>query len=198
MAGFSERYGYSVAKAIQFESMDMALRNSIWNLLDHSFFQSEESFLFQDARLENLAMRLFDGFYKKSTRLLPDQIESFIAAEESWVSLAKWYLVYDYCEYWLGEIAADKTAANELGRNLNFVLEREKAGYRAINGLITPIIEAEQIAGIEAAIAAQPRFAAASEHIKLRWSPKIGQGFKVGSPLMKDGSDDWQTEALLG
>ena len=32
----------------------------------------------------------------------------------------------------------------------------------------------------------------------VRWSPKIGQGFKVGSPLMKDGSDDWQTEALLG
>ena len=32
----------------------------------------------------------------------------------------------------------------------------------------------------------------------LRWSRKTGQGFKVGSPLMKDGSDDWQTEALLG
>jgi len=32
----------------------------------------------------------------------------------------------------------------------------------------------------------------------VRWSRKTGQGFKVGSPLMKDGSDDWQTEALLG
>jgi hypothetical protein len=32
----------------------------------------------------------------------------------------------------------------------------------------------------------------------LRWSRKTGQGFKVGSPLMKDGSDDWQTQALLG
>lgn len=31
-----------------------------------------------------------------------------------------------------------------------------------------------------------------------RWSPKIGQVFKFGSPLMKDGSDDWQTEVLLG
>jgi 2-(1,2-epoxy-1,2-dihydrophenyl)acetyl-CoA isomerase len=32
----------------------------------------------------------------------------------------------------------------------------------------------------------------------LKWSRKTGQGFKVGSPLMKDGSDDWQTQALLG
>ena len=32
----------------------------------------------------------------------------------------------------------------------------------------------------------------------VRWSPKTGQGFKVGSPLMKDGSDDWQTQAVLG
>ena len=32
----------------------------------------------------------------------------------------------------------------------------------------------------------------------LRWSRKTGQGFKVGSPLMKDGPDDWQTQAVLG
>ena len=33
---------------------------------------------------------------------------------------------------------------------------------------------------------------------EMRWSRKTGQGFKVGSPLMKDGPDDWQTQAVLG
>ena len=49
------------------------------------------------------------------------------------------------------------------------------------------------VAEIRRALRARQPFAG-----EMRWRRKTGQGFKVGSPLMKDGSDDWQTQALLG
>ena len=32
----------------------------------------------------------------------------------------------------------------------------------------------------------------------LRWSRKLGQGVKLGSPWLEDGPDDGQTEAIFG
>jgi hypothetical protein len=46
------------------------------------------------------------------------------------------------------------------------VLEREKSGYRVIDGIITPIIAKEQIRSIQAALDSPYKYRAAAEHIK--------------------------------
>jgi hypothetical protein len=53
-----------------------------------------------------------------------------------------------------------------LAGNLNWVLEREKSGYRFIGNCITPIVESEQIEALQNALDSARDFRAAATHIK--------------------------------
>jgi hypothetical protein len=73
MTKFSERQGYNPKKALQFESIDDDLRNSIWNLL-HEFFWSKyrqvRNYLadglsfFPDQPLKSVVKVLWANFFK--------------------------------------------------------------------------------------------------------------------------------------
>ena len=152
MPKFSERNGYVAAKAIQFERMDSALRTSLWNFIDTHFFESEEFHFSKDLVLKNQAMIIYDRFHKKAIRDLPYEIEDFVSRKSGWFNKkAQWYEVYDYCEFCLSDLIGTH-AAEQVNGNLNWVLEREKSSYRVIDGFIAPIVQQEQLDGIQRAL----------------------------------------------
>ena len=51
--------------------------------------------------------------------------------------------------------------------NLNRVLERENAGYRFINKIISPIVSDQEIASIEVALSLTDRFKPVSAHLSI-------------------------------
>ena len=165
MPSFSERHGYIAAKSIQYEVMDQALRTSLWNFIDAHFFESDEVHLYEDTELQNFARILYDRFHKKVVRSLPSGIDEFIAMESEWFEKAKWNEIYDYCEFCLAQRPHNIADAEQCQKNFNWVLEREKSGYRLIGGIITPIIDKEQIAGIQSVLDSPATFRAAAEHI---------------------------------
>jgi AbiJ N-terminal domain 4 len=166
MPSFSERHGLIAEKSIQFGSMDQALRTSLWNFIDAHFFESEEHHLYEDAVLQNFAQILYDRFHKKAVRSLPFEVDEFIAKESEWFEKAPWNLIYDYCEFCLGHGTTNPADAESYQNNFNWVLEREKSGYRLIGGIITPIVDTEQIASVQRALDSPAPFRAAAQHIK--------------------------------
>lgn len=165
MPTFSERHGYTAEKAIQLRSMDSALRTCLWNFIDMQFFQTEEAYFSQDAQLHVDAKILYDGFHKKAVRSIPFEIENFVKQELKWFTNSEWHEAYSYCEFLLSTLISNNDAKN-VHSTFNYVLEREKSGYRLIGGLITPIIEQEQLEEIQTALDSPHEFRAASKHIK--------------------------------
>jgi hypothetical protein len=166
MPSFSERHGYIASKSIQFEVMDDALRTSLWNFIDAHFFQSDEYDLHKDDILQNFASILYDHFHKKVVRGLPAEVDVFIAKESEWFEKAPWNVIYDYCEFCLIRGPNNSADVDRYQRSFNWVLEREKSGYRLIGGIVTPIIDKEQIECVQTVLDSGSPFRTASEHIK--------------------------------
>ena len=111
-------------------------------------------------------MIIYDRFHKRAVRDLPYEIEDFVLSESEWFNKkAQWYEVYDYCEFCLSDLIGTHAAEQIIG-NLNWVLEREKSGYRVIDGIIAPIVQQEQIDGVQRALDSPDKYRAAAEHIK--------------------------------
>lgn len=162
---FSTRFGYKEEKAIQFESMDGALKTRLWNAVYSRLYRSEFPEL-PYWRINLLRTLLSDHFkqpannFAKDTNGLLDQIKKRL-------DIQNWCEVYDFIEVLLKK--ADECEIEDLGglaEEMNKILEEEKAGYRIINDLVTPITNNNEIGEVKEALAKTDKYAPASEHIK--------------------------------
>ena len=152
---FSERYGY-VRKTIQVKSMDGALKNGLWNAfsrhvwIDHPTWDETSS-------LERFCKKLWVEHYNKTEDDFRDESRCSLGIKWSFVRYrikqrfndSNWREVYDFLEF------VGNHAPYRLGsfiKECNLVFERESAGYRFVNGLITPIMNELEIEAIESAI----------------------------------------------
>jgi hypothetical protein len=74
MSSFSERMGITPPKAIQYQSLDIDLRNSLWNVCYQYWFTttSPSGALADDDDMYELALRLQKYFYKQPVNMLTD------------------------------------------------------------------------------------------------------------------------------
>ena len=103
------------------------------------------------------------GFFRHPLDTLPSDVQKVASHLRQWFfETAKWFDIYDFIEFVADEIRDDK-----FDKACNFILEREVAGYRLVDHLITPITDAHELAaiatGIEAAKTA--RLAGVAEHL---------------------------------
>ena len=63
----------------------------------------------------------------------------------------EWYEVYDFVEF-VASNSRDEATNQKFMEECNTILERESSAYRFINGIITPVVEGEQITAIEQAL----------------------------------------------
>ena len=154
MTSFSEKYGYVKEKQIQFESVDSALRNRIWNLFYNneitkgglSSHRIEQSFsgnpAIEDLILDKLGFSIGESKIQfENTKL--NQLKSYI------VSAQKWYSVYDFVDAHLS--CLKKGDMQERAKRYNQLFEEEKSGYRIVNGEVAPITNDQELQAIEQA-----------------------------------------------
>lgn len=154
---FSERVGAkTMPRSIQIESMDDALRNSLWNAVLSRFSASERDW----TKLADLLARYL---FKIPMDTVPTSEERARAWTREWFFGAVWHEVYDIVEFLVDNVDVIKRPddANvaryyrdqrvEFLREIDAILETELSGYRFVKGQLAPISDPSEIGAIEAA-----------------------------------------------
>lgn len=156
---FSERMGIEKPRTkIQKDSITKELRNSIWNYFDLDildFFDDYEAYSRTNnagyKSMINLRELLWLNFFKSPIDRCPYNNSDFVSSLRDWFFKCDWNKIYDFIEF----IIANHNVNEHIElftKHLNFVFEREMAGYRIISGIVTPIISDSDINEIENAL----------------------------------------------
>lgn len=159
---FSEKYNYKAEQAIQIESMSDSLRSRIWNL----FYKNEIRARGIHASLDSMNGRvsIVDIVADKLGCVIDDSPSKTLAAtiQRKIVSAWSWYEVYDFIEIYLSSLEGNARLERE--KQYNLLLEQEKAGYRILNGEITPITNEVELVTVEQAT--NTEFSTVNEHMQ--------------------------------
>lgn len=170
MALFSQRQGYKEVKSIlQVESMDADLCNGLWNALTLFYWNKMDGYvnLRSDDNIEALLQRLWHSYFKKPIDTLGTSWIDIYTSVRSYYFEAPWNEVYDFLEFVRGHYPDRYSEVNHQFENFcNSVMERERAGYRFIDGLVTPITSEEEIVSIEEALSQHGPWKSSSVHFK--------------------------------
>lgn len=180
MARFSERNGIQSPQALQVESVNDELRNSLWNLFLELYDAEKHGYW------GTVAFHIARDFRKCPIDDLPTS--GHIEIRE-WVKkyyyhdLIEWYEIYDFLEFIVenhkimtdkdfgspfSEIRSHMVDTEGVVSRVNYILERERSGYRFIQGTLSPITNPVEIEEINTAINASQEFglSGAQEHLR--------------------------------
>lgn len=178
---FSERMNLVPIKQIQTDGIDSVLKHRIINLIEDTFDDDQAKFV-----LDIIGIRTISdtNILKISISHGGKNLEKLIATLESF----PWHALYDVIEYGYSYIKkhckdctsdcdaifnadADeyypcdqKVEMNKYSQDFNSILEQEKAGYRLIDGLISPIVGEIETSCIEDA--SSTKFSSVNTHLK--------------------------------
>jgi len=163
---FSTRLGFvEVTPTLQTESMNDALRNSIWNYL-HSLFGSQYIYWVP------LAKWVAQFFRKVPVDELPYDDSRCREWVKEYFYTLPWYGVYDLVEFVVDaypKIARHSSQHREkLEEIFNVIFEREMSGYRFIAGELAPISNSAETTEISGAIERTARVGLDGAHDHLR------------------------------
>jgi hypothetical protein len=154
---FSERYGYKpVRNAFQIESMDDALRNGFWSLLQVFLWNnagdydrySGATYIKQAAK--QYCRCLWMDHFKIPVDTLPNTWPVAHGEIRDYFFKAKWFEVYDFIEFSAKNFPSlDKDSFTAA---CNTRLEIEASAYRFVDGVITRITDESEVAEIELAL----------------------------------------------
>jgi len=165
---FSERYGYKkINEALLRENMPEHLRTRIWNVFYNQVFvltRYRHNFLYKE-----LVETTWDGFFKKPL----DELHYYPSyhgrdkIKELFFQLS-WYEVYDFIEFF-AQFAWEswqKDLKRQVLQEINIVLRQERAPYRIINDIVTPLTSEEEIKEIEKALSVSDKFKPVRDHLE--------------------------------
>ena len=159
------RYGYEpVRDVIQLESMDAPLRNGLWNLL--KIFVWDQPLPLHGTTLcslrddrneaiKTLCVSLWTDYFKQPLDELSDYWDEVLKQLRAHFVDGSWHTVYKFIEF-VANNYSDHYFKKEFTAECNRILEREMAGYRFVNGLVTPITDTQELAAIEEAMETTP------------------------------------------
>lgn len=144
---FSQRIGERpVHEALQIQSMDSDLQNSIWNLLHDVYFCKLAYYFSSSPSLTTTMVKnLWRDFFKAQLDKLPRKGSDVLISLKEWFFEAEWFDVYDLLEFIVQLDPAIEDEANN-------VLKREMSGYRFIERTLVPITNETELAEIDDAI----------------------------------------------
>ncbi len=171
MARFSERMGFKpIRDVVQKDSMDDALRTSLWNALVKNYW-SELSDGLGVQGMNNAASERTNAMWRDYFRWRLDKLPpSWSTVKErvrEYYEQCAWYEVYDFVEFIVNSVPFQ--GRDNLISECNEFLEREMSAYRFVGTRIAPITSEQEIAAIEQAIAAaeaSKRLNSMSTHLK--------------------------------
>jgi predicted DNA-binding protein YlxM (UPF0122 family) len=154
---FSERYGYvPVRSIIQIDSVDGALRNSLWSLLKIFIWDQVErrpqfsSMFGGNPRFKALCDLIWFSYFKLPLDTLKDDWTFVYEQLRGYYFECEWFELYDFVEFVADNYQYDDRA-NFIDA-CNGALKTEMSAYRFVDGSITRITDEEEISAIEDAI----------------------------------------------
>lgn len=160
MKWFSERKGLKqIRTEIQVDSMDDALRNQLWNLLNSFYWEGMRgySWVSENPDFNKLFTSIWHNYFKKPLDTMPVFWEKLYKWIRDYFFSCSWSEVYEFLEvviyYYDGYESSSLKEKFEKTCNLTF--ERELSAYRFVNGQIVQITSKEEISEIEEAVNSQ-------------------------------------------
>ena len=170
---FSQRLGISpVEKAIQHESMDEDLRNSLWSLVQGIYwdkYKRNQSGMYgrsdfvEGSNLNQLITKLWLHYFKQPIDTIHRYFGDCVSYLREYFFSAEWYEVYDFIEF-LSEEGPEQSNPTFI-ELCNQFLDRENSAYRFVDGTLTEITSEEEIQSIEEAISSASAFPGVREHL---------------------------------
>lgn len=165
---FSQRKGIKPVKSVlQVDSMDVELRNGLWNVLLDYFWGGIDSIsdLRAKPHVHALADLLWVEYFKLPKDDMPGTWRPRFQAIRQRYFKGQWYDVYDFIEFIAHNCQRKGLSANFMAA-CNQVLEREMSAYRFVGGQITQITSEAEIAAVEEAITDTQLIKPVHEHLK--------------------------------
>ncbi|WP_228518618.1 AbiJ-NTD4 domain-containing protein [Methylophilus sp. 13] len=163
---FSERKGLKPRpEVIQIETMNNALRNSLWNVLDMMLW-STKNFTSADsyrvAGIKPFSRFLWANYFKLPVDKRPQHGYEILEAIRNYYFKASWNEVYDFIEF----VANFTVRLNShIYEALNGILERELSAYRFVNGQLTDITSEQEVRLLDEALA-DTQFTGVTMHLQ--------------------------------
>ncbi len=167
MESFSQKYRYKPARTvIQIKSMDIELRNGLWNALDIYYLTREGSGWLRDHReLLALFIRLCLDYFKRPLDTMPDKLMEAKKELRKYFFNCAFFEVYDIIQFIVNNYDIQNT--NDVFMNYcNTILKRELSGYRFIGDVIAPITSEQEIAEIEEALTSKDSLQPITIHLQ--------------------------------
>lgn len=165
MKSFSQRKGIvPVAEIIQTDSMNDALRNSIWNTLDVVLWSSKNFMYPQygEPLMQSFSQSLWFHHFKKPADTRDGYVTDILKQIRDYFFGCKWNEVYDFVEF----VVRDRKESHpRLAEFLNFILERELSGYRIISEAVVDITGKHEVEMLDEALR-DTRFAGVAGHLQ--------------------------------
>lgn len=150
---FSQRIGVKPIKSIvQVDSMDLDLRNSLWNALTLVYWEKIPPYLEQDDNIETLFKRIWAHFFKSPLNAMPTFRTQLINAIQEYFFKVPWTDVYDFTEF-VASAYPEKQTNDEFIGFCNEMLERELSAYRFVGVTLTRITDEIEIQEVDKALA---------------------------------------------
>jgi hypothetical protein len=181
MDSFSVRQGLKPRQVIQIDSMNIALRNGLWDALTISYWNEYSPYIYSELNPYGnysegsgqfinyrLILDIWIDFFNHRLEEMPNDTSSFVFILRKWFfneSDTLWNDVYDFVEF-LAANDADKQRSDKFRDECNKVLEKRLSGYRFIGERIAPIISDVEIKEIEKALSYEGNLQAVSKHIE--------------------------------
>lgn len=152
MKRFSERKGLKkVRTEIQVNSIDEALTNSLWNVLDYHYWR-RCSLEYDEitSEMRSFLNKLWHNYFKEPVDTISESDswqEALENIRERYFDSA-WFEVYDFLEF-VADNFPDEDANQRFMKTCNDVLEKELSAYRFVGGLITQVTSETEISTIE-------------------------------------------------
>jgi len=170
---FSERYGHvPPALGLQVSDMDAPLRNSLWSVFSKALPRLMiDDHLCGNDRLYRIAQALWFDHLKLPLDSIPEYSNDTYDAIRTYFMKCPWYAAYDFVEFLLQDCS--DLMLPDMSDRLNAVLERERAAYRVVAGVVTPIVEEIEIAAVADAVEAADGSALAGVRVHLETAVKL-------------------------
>lgn len=169
MASFSERIGEATPKLAQFRTMDAELRASLWNVCKRIWFSPSHNGPVRiiDSRVHyRIAVKLYEDFYKTPIDEIPRFVSEFVKQHLAFFMKSDWHIVYTLVEFLRNELYQGLVDQREFDSRINDVLEREKAAYRFLAGVIAPLTNEIELEEVASAATRGGRFSPVANHIR--------------------------------
>lgn len=149
---FSKRLGFEPSsKPLQLDSIDVDLKNSLWNTFYSYCYQYSTH---RDANFLSLRHDILVNFLKVPQNSVSSRNSDFLHYIQEKYREFEWNKVYDFMEFLIGSYYVHA----EYVQTLNYVLEREFSGYRVIDNVFAPISNDVEISEITTAMDKAIRF----------------------------------------